>query len=404
MKNKIAFFLLFPFFINACNTEGDEKSSPSLRLGQWTINMEINDSLNIPFTLNITDNELRIINSTEEIIVQKIKDTQDSLIFEVATFSTLFKLQKTSDTTLQGLYTITDKETYTIPINGSYNTPRFSGKHVEQIAGKFEVTFQYDTNDTEKTIGLFKSTENGVSGSIVTTTGDYRYLEGITTQNKLYLSCFDGAHAFLFTANIEDENTLINGKFYSGHLWNTDWTALKNASFELAHPDSLTTTDSKQIEFSFLDLDSTIQTYTTEEFQDKVTLVQIMGTWCPNCMDESRYYQSLYSKYNKEGFNIIAVAFERKQPFQKQSDRVRKWKEAEGITYTSLIGGDANKKIAAEKFPFLNHVLSFPTTLFIDKKGEIRKIHTGFYGPATGSLYETYTTDTENFIEELLSE
>ena len=404
MKNKIAILLLFPFFINACKTEGDEQSSPSLRLGQWTIKMHINDSLHIPFTLNIEDNEMLINNADEIITVNNLKNNEDSLVFDVATFSNVFRFKKTSDSTLIGSYTIPDKENYVMNVSGYYNTPRFEGSHEKQIEGKYEVTFQYDTNDTEKTIGLFKNTENEITGSIVTRTGDYRYLEGITTEDKLYLSCFDGAHAFLFTADITSNEILENGKFYSGHLWSTNWVAEKNDSFQLEHPDSLTVSTTQKIEFSFPDLDSNIQKYTEEDFKGKVTMVQIMGTWCPNCMDESRYYQSLYEAYNKKGLDIVAVAFERRQPFEKQSLRVKKWRNAEGITYNTLIGGDASKTIAAEKFPSLNHVLSFPTTIFIDKKGQIRKIHTGFYGPATGELYSNYTIETEAFIKKLLAE
>lgn len=404
MKNKIALLLLFPFFINACKTEGGEQSSPSLRLGEWTIEMHINDSLQIPFTLNVQENKIQIINADEIITVNEIKNNEDSLIFDVATFSTVFKLKKTSDSTLIGTYIIPDKENYVMSVSGSYNTPRFEGSHVEQIEGKYEVTFQYDTNDTEKTIGLFESTENEITGSIVTRTGDYRYLEGITTEDKLYLSCFDGAHAFLFIADINSNESLENGKFYSGHLWNTSWIAVKNDSFQLENPDSLTFSTTQKIEFSFPDLDSKIQHFKAGDFISKVTMVQIMGTWCPNCMDESRYYQSLYDSYKSKGLNIVAVAFERKQTFNKQSLRIKKWKEAEGITYTTLLGGDASKTIAAEKFPFLNHVLSFPTTIFIDKKGEIRKIHTGFYGPATGKLYTDYIAETESFLNTLLAE
>ena len=59
---------------------------------------------------------------------------------------------------------------------------------------------------------------------------------------------------------------------------------------------------------------------------------------------------------------------------------------------------------ASEALPMLNAVMAFPTTIYIDKKGFVRKIYTGFYGPATGNKYIDYVLETNRFIEKLLSE
>jgi len=42
--------------------------------------------------------------------------------------------------------------------------------------------------------------------------------------------------------------------------------------------------------------------------------------------------------------------------------------------------------------------------LIIDKKGKVRKIHTGFNGPATGDKYTEFKQEFEGFVSELLSE
>ena len=66
--------------------------------------------------------------------------------------------------------------------------------------------------------------------------------------------------------------------------------------------------------------------------------------------------------------------------------------------------GSEDKKLAHEKLPMLNHIISFPTTLFIDKNGVVRKIHTGFNGPATGQKYTTFKNEFETFVSQLLEE
>jgi hypothetical protein len=59
---------------------------------------------------------------------------------------------------------------------------------------------------------------------------------------------------------------------------------------------------------------------------------------------------------------------------------------------------------ANEKLPMLNHVLSYPTTVYIDKTGKVRKIQTGFNGPATGEKYEEFQQQFESFTGKLLAE
>jgi hypothetical protein len=60
------------------------------------------------------------------------------------------------------------------------------------------------------------------------------------------------------------------------------------------------------------------------------------------------------------------------------------------INYKIVFGGTSKKSEAAKTLPMLNHIMSYPTTIFIDRKGKIKKIQTGFNGPGTGKIYEDY--------------
>ena len=82
----------------------------------------------------------------------------------------------------------------------------------------------------------------------------------------------------------------------------------------------------------------------------------------------------------------------------------RRFREAYDIRYTTLIAGISDKQDAASRLPQLNGVFAFPTTIFIDRQGKVRKLHTGFSGPATGRHYETLTADFRGTIEQLLAE
>ena len=131
-----------------------------------------------------------------------------------------------------------------------------------------------------------------------------------------------------------------------------------------------------------------------------------MGTWCPNCLDESKYYADFYNKNKDKDFEIVALAFEYAKTEEIAFSRIDRLKSKIGIDYPILLAqyGTSDKVKAQEKLPMLNHVLSYPTSIFIDKTGKVRKIHTGFNGPATGDKYTEFKTEFESFVAELLSE
>jgi thiol-disulfide isomerase/thioredoxin len=271
------------------------------------------------------------------------------------------------------------------------------------ISGRWETDFSRGTEDSSKAIGVFKQRKNHLEGTFLTPTGDYRFLEGSVDGKNLTLSCFDGSHAFLFKGEINGNESLI-GTFWSGLHWSEPWTARRNESFELPNPDSLTFLKQgyKKLEFSFPDLEGKKVSLADEKFKNKVVIVQIMGSWCPNCMDETVFLSNLYNKKNKKDLEIIGLAFE-KIPERAHQNLLR-LKDKFKVNYPILLAGPSDKKEAAKALPALNHIMSFPTTIFIDKKGIVRKIHTGFSGPATGSEYDKFKEEFNLFVDKLLKE
>ncbi len=219
------------------------------------------------------------------------------------------------------------------------------------------------------------------------------------------LSCFDGAHAFLFKAT-QDENGKLIGQFFSGKHWEEPWTAARNENAELADPYSLTfmKNPEEKFLFAFPNLDSVVISQDDKRYQDKVLLVQIMGSWCPNCMDETQFLSELYQKYNTQGLEMVSLCFEKSSDFGQNKKSVEKLSQHFNTSHEYLIAGKASKRYAAEVLPQLNHIMSFPTTLIIDKQGKVRKVHTGFYGPGTGPYYEMYVESMQNTLEGLLAE
>jgi len=200
----------------------------------------------------------------------------------------------------------------------------------------------------------------------------------------------------------------MEGQFYSGNHWKEPFIAIRNADYELPNANSLTFLKEgyDTLAFSFPDETGNMISLEDERFKNKITVVQIMGSWCPNCLDESKYYTEYYNANKNKDIEFIALAFEYAKTEEKAFNSIKRLKDKLNITYPIVLAqyGTSDKEKAQQKLPMLNHVLSYPTSIFIDKTGKVRKIHTGFDGPATGEKYIEFKTEFEGFIEELLKE
>jgi thiol-disulfide isomerase/thioredoxin len=144
--------------------------------------------------------------------------------------------------------------------------------------------------------------------------------------------------------------------------------------------------------------------FPSDRFTNKVLIIQVIGSWCPNCLDETAFFTSLYNKYHSEGLEVISLAYEKPLVFSEKVKSIQRLKNHFNAKYPFLIAGNASKTDVEKELPFLKNVASFPTTIYIDKNGEIRKVYSGFYGPGTGSFFAAFATETTQLIEDMLHE
>ncbi len=406
MHKKFLHFILFLSICISCNKPEIIK----LKRGNYRAILRVKDNQKLPFIIDIkNDTLLSIYNAEEEIIVDEITYANDSVLIKLPVYEGYIKAKVYNNGLLQGFF-IKESLDRTVPFYTEAVNKRFiktNNTNID-ISGNWETIFSENSSEDKYIAkGIFKQTENLVTGTFRTTTGDYRYLEGIVDGDSLKLSTFDGAHAFLFTAKVT--NSTMNGFFYSGNHWKEPFTAKINNDYELPNEEELTfiKPNYESFNFSFSDENGKIISLSDKEYQNEVVLVQIMGTWCPNCLDESKFYVNYLKNNPNKKIKIIALAFEVAKTKDAAFKRIQRLKNRIGINYPVLLadfGNVANKKMAQKKLPMLNHILSYPTTIFIDKKGKVRKIHTGFNGPATGKKYHDFKKDFETFINLLVSE
>lgn len=413
MKRLIFIFCISVSLIVACSPKKEQQQNKSIKLlqtGSWRGVLKT-QGIEIPFTFLVDENEgkysIKLINAEEKIPLDEVIIDNDSIHIPLFIFDATIHA-KIEGEHMNGYWVKNYAEDYVIPFEASFgNDHRFTlNNSIADVSfnGKWEVDFMID-GGIDKAIGIFKQQENKLTGTFLLPTGDYRFLDGVVDGDVMKLSCFDGTHAYLFEARML-KNGEIEGEFWSGKSWHQKWTAKRNEDFELPDPYALTFIKDgyDKFEIKFPNTSGDIIELTDSKYKDKVVVVQILGTWCPNCMDETSFYVDWFKKNKDRGVEIVGLAFEHKADTGYAIKRINTMKEKLGVEYDILIAGTTSAESQAKALPMLNSIMSFPTSIILDKEHKVRQIHTGFLGPGTGIYYEKFVEDFNLFMDKLVAE
>ena len=403
-------FLLIAFVSIRCVAK-----APALRDGAYQFNLQRADGKNIVFNTRVTDSLgkkiLYVINGSEKIVADSIVFKNDSVYIELPFFESGFQAKVKDNGDLEGSWIKSyGTRIQTMPFTATYNiTERFptTDKPAQDVSGRWSVNFLGRDNDTTLSVGEFVQNGSQLTGTFLLSSGDYRFLEGVVSGDSLYLSAFDGAHALLFTAKIDDANHISGGKLFSGKQGTQTWTGERNANAKL--PEAASTIQVKpnagKLNFKFRDTEGKYVSITDDRYKNKVVVIQILGSWCPNCLDETRFLTSNYKKYNDKGVEFLGIAYERTADFETSQKALAPFVKKLEIPYPVLIADVAlSDSLRTEKtLPQIEKINAFPTTIFVGKNGEISKIHSGFDGPATGVHYDMYRKSFDETINEMLN-
>lgn len=293
---------------------------------------------------------------------------------------------------IEGVWVVHYRDDYRIPFKAYFGKDyRFTPLRkppTKDFSGNWAVTFT-DKDEVYPGVAEFQQNGNELRGTFRTETGDYRYLEGTVQADKVYLSVFDGSHAFLFEAKL-DETGALNGTFRSGRHYIATWQAVRDDDATLTSPDELTKMrEDIPLEFSFQTPGGETLSLTDDRYVGKPKLIQLMGTWCPNCRDEAEFLKDYLANNEVGDLEVIALAFEQ---YGLDDDRSReaivRYQNKMNVPWPVALAGSFEKEAAGEALPMLNKIISFPTLLFVDRDDRVTRIHTGFNGPATSKFAE----------------
>jgi hypothetical protein len=372
-------------------------AAPNSALEDYTLVFETVNG-NIPVRISLSDSLVQFRNAEEVIDIAVPTNTKDTIRFSLPNYDSEMALVRVRDS-LRGYWVNHHKTDYRIEFRG-FRSANEKRNPIKQEPTKYRIAFG---GVDSSAVGIFLFNGETVTGTFLTETGDYRYLEGKREGDRFYLSCFDGAHLFYFSATISEDGSLRDGVFLSGKHYRETWTGVPDRDIELRDPDHITawTHPEELLSFSAKNIDGLPIDINQSAFEGMVTAVSLVGSWCPNCTDLEKY---LIPKQTNSRFRFIPVCFETATDslrLRKQLERHFSDLGHEGII---LLGGRASKSEAASLFPYLTSVSAFPTTMLVDEQGRVRHIHTGFYGPGTAEYHQLYVQRLDEVIDQLLSE
>ena len=407
IMKKLLFCILMASLMVSCQKTTSKKVSLQ---GDWLGSLTVKDGHQINFLMNfdLQDQQwqMTLYNDRETIVYDQVRVEGDSLWIALAPYDAVIKAKYTSGI-LQGVYHKEDLNRSTpfsaVPETSRSENPTTSASI--NVDGSWKATFFPKPDVVDIAQADLEQVGTKVRGTVRTPTGDYRYLSGYVFGDSLRLSTFDGAHPYLFLAKYTDRG--LEGQFYYENHMQTPFLWSRDETFSLdlwmqQHPMA----DSKlPVEFTFMDTEGETVNYPDAVWKDKVVVLQVMGSWCPNCLDETKFLIDYLENNPNPDLAVIALAVEYAPTEERAWQRLKNLKSRFSIPYPVTLAqfGTSDKVKAQTILPFIGEIKSYPTMVILDKQGKVFEVHSGFDGPATGEAHVRFKAEFDRKINELLS-
>lgn len=379
--------------------------SAALSPGPWRFELKTANAV-IPFIIEFKLVKGKysgtLLNGEEKIKLSDIKIKDKNVSIPLQTYEISLEMEQPKEGKMLGLLVRHNKNPKVeTPVRAVFQEkerfPEEKSKPVIDLNGRWSVslTDEFDKKDTG--VIVFKQKGNELSGSILTPTGDYRYMQGFVSASEFEAASFDGVYNYLVKGTVDKDGNLV-ARILSNTI--TKIEGKKDAQAEL--PDAYKQTQVESINFTFPDLAGKNVSLSDKKFKNKPVIIQFFGSWCPNCIDEMNYLIPWYKENKNRGIEIVALSFERGLEKAAAKNHLKKFQKKKKVPYTLLIAGYTSEDKPMEKVPGLKNFISFPTTVFLNKKHEVVKVHAGFTGPSTGEFYVRWKTEFNQTVNEIL--
>ena len=348
------------------------------------------------------------LNGTEQTPIPEIHHTGDSLTFVFseygATMRAVWKGGK-----LKGSFLRFRKDTVTnvfeaSPLSGSEETAKAASASNVPLVGKFQVFMKNRDGIDSGSVATFWARGDSVLGTFIASDGDLGLMAGKQNGNAVQLGRFSGWQGQMMElTRTQNEWT---GTLYYRMPPAVPFTLVPRPakSFDASGRKKTMLKDRRRpFAFSGLTVMGDTISGLDKRYRGKVVIIDIMGTWCHNCMDASPLLQKLYSEFNGQGLEVVGLSYELTADFNAARKNLLLYEERYGITFPVLFCGSLdNANVDTRTKSQLNDFFAYPTTLFVDRNGIVQQIHEGFKGPGTGEEYQNEVSLYYDTVQKLL--
>ena len=376
--------------------------------GLWDATVVVN-GVEVPFRMELAGSgggvKGSFFNGDEKVASTTGQLTNGTLVLSFDEYETKLEATLMKDGRLEGQYSRgTRGAPYPFRANRFVAAPPTDDK-VPSIAGLWNIQTKSSKGESAWHL-IVRQSGPEVSAAILRVDGDTGTLTGSYRGGAFVLGHFSGARPMRLeiAPQADGSLTLVQNDERDKPL--TAIRAEQAAAKGLPQPSDPSRFTSvkdptEPLRFSFPDLNGKIVSNTDQRFRGKVVIVDISGSWCPNCHDETPFLVELYRKYHDRGLEIVAVSFEEAAQL-KNPTRLRAFIKHYGIQYTVLLAGEPRE--ANDKLPQTVNLNSFPTTFFLGRDGRVRSAHAGFPGKASGAFHDQAKQEITHTVEQLLAE
>jgi len=377
--------------------------------GMWDATINFNDT-EIPFRMGISGDGASVkgwfFNGDDKEISNSGKLQNGALELDFDSY--LAKLTATvKDGVIEGEYGPILKKMYRVKATRETGKPATTSGSAPSISGQWDLEGVASSKGEKTWRLILRQSGAEISGAVLRVDGDTGTMTGSFQNGKFVLSHFSGSRPALLILKPASDGTMDVS--LSGLHGFSEMKAVRPAEARakgLPEPTDAdlhtTVKDPKApFAFSFPDLNGHVVSNTDPRFRGKVVLINITGSWCPNCHDEAPFLAAMYNKYHDQGLEIVALSFEEADQL-KNPTRLKAFIKEYGIKYTVLLGGETDS--AKAKLTQAVNWDAWPTTFFVGRDGIVRGAHAGFPSPGSGELYKQEKDEFVAKVEKLLAE
>ena len=371
--------------------------------GRWDAIVVVN-GVEIPFRFDIAGDGSAVkgsfVNGAQRVTSTSSRTENNALVLNFDQYGSRLQLTQ-EDGKLTGEYNRGSRGTW--PVRATRATSQRPTAGAPSIDGTWVVAAK--SNKGESAWRFIARQKGGdVSATILRVDGDTGTLTGSYRDGQFVLSHFSGARPLLLEVTPQPDGSLTLRQNRQAPLAAVREDAPRAKEIGTPTDPALHTSvkdPQEPFAFSFPDLNGKQVSNTDPRFRGKVLLVNISGSWCPNCHDEAPFLVALYKKYRDKGLEVVTLSFEEEEQL-KNPTRLRAFIAQYGLTNTVLLAGIPDQ--LAEKLPQAVNLNAFPTTFLIGRDGRVKYVKAGFPSPGSGAFYTKAEKDITQQVEKLLGE